>query len=83
MQTEFTRTATLDQTDWDVIDRLIVEFESHWRLGQPLKLSELDLPESGVVRERVLVELIKVDQEFRCRTGMPRRLEVYFEEWPE
>lgn len=83
MLKELSATATLDQSSWETLDQLIGQLESRWRQGQPVKLAELDLPVPGVLRKRALVELIKVDQDFRFRAGEPRRLEEYFREWPE
>ncbi len=34
-------------------------------------------------REGILVELIKVDQEYRWRAGQPCPLEIYLQQWPE
>ena len=38
---------------------------------------------NGILRERVLVELIKVDQENCWRGGVQRLLEAYLSDWPE
>jgi serine/threonine protein kinase/predicted ATPase len=52
-------------------------------LGQPPELARF-VPSSGErLRERILVELIKLDQKWRWSVRQPKPLEVYLDEWPE
>ncbi len=63
----------------DSVQRL----EDSWNSGTPVSLGDL-LPEPGhPFRRRTLLELAKVDQEFRWRSGDLRLIEAYLSEWPE
>ncbi|NOX53926.1 MAG: protein kinase, partial [Planctomycetes bacterium] len=76
-------TTKLEHSDWTLIDRAVEELEIAWQSGRPIALAEWVPPPGDRLREPILVELIKVDQEFRWRNGEPKPLEEYLREWPE
>lgn len=51
--------------------------------GELPDLARYVLPSDDPLRERVLVELIKLDQKCRWAVRQPKSLEVYLQEWPE
>lgn len=72
-----------DAGEWSLVDDALEGLEESWRkAGQP-DLAQFLPPPGHALREQVLVELIKVDQECRWRAGEKRLLEAYLAEWPE
>jgi serine/threonine protein kinase len=73
----------LDDGDWTVIDSAVSKLEEAWRTGSRPDwthfVPDVELP----LRRAVLIELIKVDQEYRQRNGKPQPLEKYVATWPE
>ena len=62
------------------VEQLVADWESS---GSPAALSEY-LPDAAAIRRAALVELIKVDLEYRwLRSGRPKRLADYCLEFPE
>lgn len=62
------------------VEQLVADWESS---GSPAALSEY-LPDTAAIRRAALVELIKVDLEYRwLRSGQPKRLADYCLEFPE
>jgi len=75
--------AELDDLGWAEITRASRELERLWRASPNPDFSHL-IPLSGQpYRERVLIELIKVDQEYRWAAGERKNLESYITRWPE
>ena len=72
-----------DREAWDIIDEAVDGLERGWASGASPDLSAL-VPATGhPIRKRTLVTLIKVDQEYRWRSGQRKLVEEYLEDWPE
>ncbi len=68
---------------WNVLDTTVERFEDAWRQHGDAALEDF-VPEPDCrYRRRVLVELVKVDQELRWAAGQHRLLEDYLRQWPE
>ena len=68
---------------WSVLTNSVQRLEESWETGSPRTIASL-LPDSDSdFRRRVLLELVKVDQELRWRAGDPKTTEAYLAEWPE
>ncbi|MDV6242209.1 serine/threonine-protein kinase [Rhodococcus opacus] len=62
------------------VERLVADWESS---GSPAELTEY-LPDTAAIRRAALIELIKVDLEYRwLRSGSPKRIADYCLEFPE
>jgi len=72
----------LDDNDWSRLSLSVRELEGAWQSNRP-ELGQFVPPRSDPLRLRVLVELIKVDQERSWQRKECRRLESYLAEWPE
>jgi serine/threonine protein kinase/tetratricopeptide (TPR) repeat protein len=72
-----------DGQDWEFVDQALRRLEESWGTKRDAKLSEFVPDASHRCRQLTLVELIKVDQEHRWKSGQKKRLEEYLEEWPE
>ncbi len=68
---------------WSVLDDTIERFEDAWRQHGGAVLREFVPERDCRHRRRVLVELVKVDQELRWGAGQHRLLEDYLDQWPE
>lgn len=70
---------------WELLTAGVEEFVNAWEAGLgPPRLGEFVPVAPNALRRLVLVELIKVDLEYRCRDGQdPRRVEDYLAEFPE
>lgn len=77
-------TVGIEQTAaWNQVSERLEAFVAAWESGaEPAIASHLPA-EPPAVRRLVLVELIKVDLEFRIRAGRPTRLEDYLADHPE
>ncbi len=75
--------AGLDPYSGDLLDEAVEGLETSWLLGGTGDIAALAPPLGHPLRERVLIELVKVDQEYRWRSGQRRLLEAYLAEWPE
>ncbi len=75
--------AVWDDEVWDVVDQAVQRLEESRVVGGDSDLRQLVPPPDDPQRERVLLTLIKVDQEHRWRHGERRALEAYLEDWPE
>ena len=58
---------------WGVIHNAVEQLEKAWRAGSPPPFP--NLPPPGELRQRVLVELIKVDQECRWQVSDRKKIE--------
>lgn len=70
---------------WNLLSERVEALVTAWEESlEPPRLAEFLPAESGPLRHLALVELIKVDLEYRCqRTQHERRLEQYLAEFPE
>lgn len=73
----------LDQAGWAAVTSAVRELEESWLAGRDSSFHRLLPEDAGRVRKAVLVELVKVDQEFRWERGDRRLVEDYLAEWPE
>ena len=75
--------ADLDDESWKLLDDLLERFEQSWQTAPPPEMTDF-VPSAGHgLRERFLIELIKVDQEYRWESGQKTPLEAYLDDWPE
>ncbi len=72
-----------DSPSWLRLEQYFQRFEAAWKeQGHPLLedfLPAADSPDRPIV----LVELIKIDLDYRCQLGEPARLETYLQQHPE
>jgi len=73
----------VDDRAWAVIGDAVRRLERAWAVGEPIDWARLVPPPGEPLRRRVLVELIKVDQECRWARGEGHLLEQYLAQWPE
>lgn len=66
-----------------VVDDAVDRLEKLWKTSSCPDLAPLLPPTGDSARHRVLLELIKVDQELRWRVGIKKPLESYLQDWPE
>ena len=69
---------------WNAVDDAVRRLERAWKSAPSPKFPDMPPPGSAL-RGRMLVELVKVDQELRWQSGKPqrKRLKEYLCEWPE
>ena len=72
-----------DDRSWFRADEAVQRLEDQWQHTPAPDLTQFVPAPSDPLRERVLLELIKVDQEYRWQAGEQRRIEEYLKEWPE
>jgi hypothetical protein len=73
----------LSDADWETIDAAIRRLEEAWRHAPRPDIGSLGPPADNPLRLRVLVELVKADQECRWKSGTPTKIEDYLRDWPE
>ena len=73
----------LDDQSWAVLADAVGELEQSWQSDAATDIGQLVPTVANPLRRRVLVELVKVDQEFRWERGEQRRVEDYLADWPE
>ena len=66
-------------TQWEAV---IAGFEEAWRQGRHPAIDEC-LPDGGVAREQILIELVHVELELRLIAGEAARVEEYLSRYPE
>lgn len=79
------RNANMSDPDWDLVAGFVEGFLEQWESSGFGPLLSDHLPqECGSLRRTILIELIKVDLEYRCNSDGPvLRLEDYLAEHPE
>jgi len=75
--------AKLDDQSWASLGDAVERFEASWQTTPGAELAPFVPSSGGPLRKRVLIELIKVDQEYSWRSGERRTLEAYLSDWPE
>jgi len=76
-------TAGIEQTAaWDAVAERLAAFVAAWDSGAEPAIEDHLPADADGLRRLVLVELVKVDLEFRFRTGRPVRLEDYLAAHP-
>lgn len=73
----------LTEEEWEFLDQAGQRMEEAWRNSVDVDLSEFVPLPSHPLRERTLIELIKIDQERRWVARCPKPLEEYLAQWPE
>lgn len=73
----------LDDAGWAVLTDAVRRFEDLWRSAAAADLADFVPGLGEPLRGPVLIELIKVDQEYRWKRGEPKNVEQYLAEWPE
>ena len=69
---------------WTILSSHVEKFIQAWEVAsEPPDLSKFLVEQNSVVRRLTLIELIKVDLEYRQARKSPRRLEAYFDDFPE
>jgi len=71
----------LQLKEW--IDQLADSFEVAWNESPPARLSDFLGDAAGERRYSLLLELVRIDLEYRYASGEPRSLEEYVSEFPE
>lgn len=75
--------AELTHDEFTAISKAVHEFEALWRQTRNPAIGSF-LPEIGdPLRLRLLIELLRIDQEHRWERGEHRLLEQYLQNWPE
>jgi serine/threonine protein kinase len=76
--------ATLNDQEWSILNAAVNQLNELWKVSICPDLGPLQPSTDGSLRMRVLVELIKEDQEHRRDAGLEERaLEAYLADWPE
>ena len=75
--------ANWDRESWGQLNAAISALEAAWKATPFPELSRFVPSESDFLREEILVELIKVDQEYRWLAGKLSHVEDYLDQWPE
>jgi serine/threonine protein kinase len=68
---------------WALVNEAVEGVEQSWRVARKADLAQFAPPIGHPLRERVLVELIKVDQEYQWSADTQRLTETYLTDWPE
>ena len=77
------RLSDLTDQGWSIVQEAIDQLEAAWGKAPTAVMPQITLPPDPHLRRRVLIELIKVDQEFRLQAGQSMGIEQYLEQWPE
>jgi len=73
----------LDDQHWLAISDAIWQLEHSWQTRSGADLVDYVPAPGDPLRQRVLVELVKIDQERRWEAGEKKMLEAYVDDWPE
>jgi serine/threonine protein kinase/Tol biopolymer transport system component len=68
---------------WNTLDEAVRRLEETWAATPDPGFESLVPSPDDPLRQRVLVELVKVDQEYSWRSGGCRTVEAYLAQWPE
>lgn len=72
-----------EEEQYDFLEEVVFRLEESWRTRGDAEIADLLIAPEHPLRVRLLVDLIKVDQEYRWELGRRKRLEDYLEDWPE
>lgn len=75
--------SSLTEQDQDQLGSVIWRFENAWQCGESPPIGKYLTSGDPALRVRLLVELIKIDQEYRWSRSDRRTVEQYLQEWPE
>jgi hypothetical protein len=73
----------LDDAGWAILAEIVRRFEDRWQSAGAADPADFVPGPRDRLRGPVLVELVKVDQEYRWKRDQPKRVEAYLAEWPE
>lgn len=73
----------LDDPGWVAVADAVQRLERSWQSGGDKELHALLPAADDRLHKAVLIELVKVDQEFRWERGDHKKVEDYVAEWPE
>lgn len=73
----------LSHDEWAAISEAVSNFEEMWERTNTPEIEPLLPPAGSPLRLRVLIELVRVDQEHRWERGDRRQVEDYARDWPE
>jgi predicted Ser/Thr protein kinase len=68
--------------DWSALKDAVKRFEHAWRHALQPGIDDY-LPKGALLRSRVLIELVHIDQELRLKAGETVRVEEYLARYPE
>jgi hypothetical protein len=71
------------RTSLEWIDAIADEFEAGWKQGPAPRIASFVGAETGARRSDLLAELVKIDLEYRRRSGPRRQLADYLAEFPD
>ncbi len=75
--------AELTHDEFTVISNAVHEFEALWRQTRNPAIEPFLPQPDEPLRLRLLIELLRIDQEHRWQRGEHRLLEKYLQDWPE
>nr|MBC8290006.1 serine/threonine protein kinase [Planctomycetota bacterium] len=75
--------ADLDEPGWSLVSAAVRTLEESWHQKNACDPATLLPAENNPHRPAVLLELLKVDQEFCWQSGERKQVEDYIAEWPE
>ncbi len=75
--------AELDDAAWSAYSAVVERFETAWHAQGDAGIVDFLPAAEDPSRPRVLVALIKIDQEHRWRAGQRPLLETYLDQWPD
>ncbi len=83
MDKHHTVPANLPENHMLAVERVCQAFEQQWQAGTPPRLSDLLQSVDEELRAELLVELVAIDAEYRCRQGQRVALEDYQRQFPD
>ena len=69
--------------DWTLVREVVRKLEESWKTTGNAELARFVPLSADSHRQRALVELVKVDQEYRWQVGQRPLLETYLTQWPD
>ena len=72
----------IDDTEWNRHQKLIADFEAAWLRGERPLIAD-HLPEDVPRPDKLLIELVHAELEFRIKAGEEARIEEYVKLFPE
>ena len=73
----------LAHDDWTALSDAVLQFEALWQQTSAPSIRPYLRSEGDPLRLRLLIELVRVDQEHRWKRGDRRQVEDYLKDWPE
>ncbi len=73
----------LTHDDWAALSEAVLQFEALWQQTTAPSMRQFLRSEGDPLRLRLLIELVRVDQERRWERGDRKQVEDYLQDWPE